>query len=342
MSKRKKKSRRKGKAADEGMFSGCFDNVKGCLYQILIIGVLFTLGYFMGDDDDAPSTSYSEQVNSIQPTTESNDSSTYALSVSSSSHSDDEFIDRTLSYNGDLPNPPSPPRLVNDFAHVMTDDAVRYLEKFLVSVNDTTSNQVCVVTLNTLRDYDIAMYSQELFDYWGIGQADKNNGVLILVKVKTGNSNGQAFITTGYGLEGALPDISCSHIVNDKMIPYFKAGDYSSGIIAGAKSVVEAIQGEYTAEYDEDLTFGEWLALIGFLIIFPFLTGYFAIKDDYEWDHLSLAATLGLSIFVGYWEILLGVLSFAGSGGGGSSSGGGGFSGFGGGSSGGGGGGGSW
>src|SRR5690348_4191991 len=81
----------------------------------------------------------------------------------------------------DVPPKPEPNRLVNDFAHVMTADQVSALENKLVGYDDSTSNQIAVVTLPTIGDADIEEYSVKLFKAWGIGNKKTNNGVLILV-----------------------------------------------------------------------------------------------------------------------------------------------------------------
>lgn len=153
-----------------------------------------------------------------------------------------------------IPDKPTPPRLVNDFASVISPDVARALEDSLASFAKHTSTQITVVTVASLDGTSPADYATQLGQKWGVGTKGNNNGVVILVKPKIGNEKGQAFISTGYGLEGALPDVLCSRIVRDKMIPYFQKNDYSNGIAAGAITVMKAAQGEYTAteESEED------------------------------------------------------------------------------------------
>src|SRR5579871_5268985 len=83
----------------------------------------------------------------------------------------------------DVPAKPDPPRLVNDLAHVMTPDQVSALEHKLTNYDDSTSNQIVVVTLPTIGDADPQEYSVRLFRAWGIGNKKTNNGVLILVAI---------------------------------------------------------------------------------------------------------------------------------------------------------------
>ena len=109
-------------------------------------------------------------------------------------------IDSVFSQN--IPERPSPPRLVNDFAGMLKPDEVRMLEQKLVAFDDSTSTQIAIVTVPTLNGYDKADYAQQLGEKWGIGQKGRNNGVLILVKPKTPDSRGEVQISTGYGVEG--------------------------------------------------------------------------------------------------------------------------------------------
>ena len=106
-----------------------------------------------------------------------------------------------------IPERPVPPRLVNDFAGILKAEEVRNLEQKLVSFNDSTSTQIAIVIVRSLGGSDKADYAQQLAEKWGIGRKGLNNGVLILIKPKTADSNGQVQIAPGYGLEGPIPDI---------------------------------------------------------------------------------------------------------------------------------------
>ena len=241
-----------------------------------------------------------------------------------------------------VPDAPNPPRLVNDFANLMSQSAAATLEDSLTLFARHTSTQVAVVTISDLEGREIAEYAQEIAEKWGIGQKGKDNGVIILVKPKTSDSQGRAFIGTGYGVEGALPDVTCSRIVREVMIPHFKENDYAGGIEAGAVAVMKAVQGEYEAEEgDYDAT---GIGIITVFIIVGIVFIIIALSDSgnnnngrhithspgNEWLAADLFAAARASRGSGGWSS------------GGGSFGGGGFGGFGGGSFGGGGGGGSW
>ena len=111
----------------------------------------------------------------------------------------------SLSFGQNIVQKQEPPRLVNDFAKVLSPIQAQILEDSLVAFSNNTSNQIVIVTLNSLEDYPIEDYATKLFREWGIGQATKNNGVLLLVSVQ----DKKIKIETGYGLEGAIPDITC-------------------------------------------------------------------------------------------------------------------------------------
>ena len=81
------------------------------------------------------------------------------------------------------------------------------LESKLLTYNDTTSTQIYVVTVNDLNGYAVSDYSFRLGEKWEIGQKSKDNGAVILIKPKVGNSRGEAFIAVGYGLEARINGI---------------------------------------------------------------------------------------------------------------------------------------
>lgn len=155
------------------------------------------------------------------------------------------FLLLTLSVSGRVPPKPKPARMVNDYASLLLPSQVRELEERLLHFSRESSNQIVVITLKEL-DNDIAAVATEIGEKWGVGGSKFNNGVVILIKPKWGIEDGQAFIATGYGLEGALPDALCRRIVEREMIPHFKKNDYKEGIDAALKVIMEIAQGEYS------------------------------------------------------------------------------------------------
>jgi len=232
--------------------------------------------------------------------------------------------------------------LITDFTNILSEDEKSSLENKLVAFNDSTSTQIAVVVMHSTGNYEIADYSVQLFNKWKIGQESKNNGVLILVAV----DDHKVWITTGYGIEGVLPDALCKRIIERDIVPAFRRGDYYSGIEEGTNSIMGLVKGEFTADqYMKTkkkkpvfFPFLMFLFIIFIVVLSQFgRTRRYARKNNLAfwaaWALLNAASNRSR----GSWG------NFSGGGGfGGGGFGGGGFGGFGGGSSGGGGAGGSW
>lgn len=132
-------------------------------------------------------------------------------------------------------------RLVTDQTHTLTAEQIARLEEKLVAFDDSTSNQIAVVIVKTVGDYDINEYALQLGRKWGVGNKGKNNGVVLLVAL----GDRKISIQTGYGLEGALPDIYTKRIIENDIKPHFKEADYYGGIEAGTDAIISLIKGEY-------------------------------------------------------------------------------------------------
>ena len=178
-----------------------------------------------------------------------------------------------LSMLAQVPKRPNPPRLVNDMANVMINDAV--LEDTLESFAHSTSNQICVVTLHDLQGYQPAEMAYKIGQEWGVGDKRFNNGVVILIKPKTPTSGGKVFIATGYGVEGALPDALCRRIIENKLIPAFRTGDYEAGVWDALAVMMPILKGEYDAEeymeQEDEMGAEDIIAIVFFLAIFLYI-----------------------------------------------------------------------
>lgn len=241
-----------------------------------------------------------------------------------------------------VPARPDPPRLVNDLAGIFTEAQRLELERRLVDFNDSTSNQITVVTIATLEGYPIADVAFKIGEQWGVGQKGFDNGVVILLKPKKGNESGDVFIATGYGLEGAIPDAICKRIVENEMLPEFRKDDYYTGIVKATDVLMSLASGEYSAkQYGKSKTPSPYIGIIFLIIFIIFVALVSRSRRNTQsiggplpfWLAMMLASS-GHSRSQGSWGDF--------SSGGGSFRGGGGFGGFGGGSFGGGGAGGSW
>lgn len=147
-----------------------------------------------------------------------------------------------------IPPRPNPPRLVNDYAGMLTPDQVAALERKLVTCNDSTSNQIAIVIVDDLKGYEAADFATALGQEWGVGgQAKFDNGVVILISTGGGQGNRAAHIAVGYGLEGAIPDITAGHIVDDYLVPNLSSGNYYRAFDQTTDALIQAAVGEYKA-----------------------------------------------------------------------------------------------
>jgi uncharacterized protein len=250
------------------------------------------------------------------------------------------LITGTLSAQ-DFPEKPIPPRLVNDFAGILKTQEIKALENKLVAFDDSTSTQIAIVTISDLRVYAVADYAQRLAEKWGIGQKGLDNGMLILIKPKTGESRGQVTISQGYGLEGAIPDITCGEIIDYEIIPAFRKGDYYGGLEKATTTLMQLASGEFSAaEYGKRRKSGAegFAPFIIFLVIFIIIM-FIRSNGGRNQRHIS---DRGLPLWLLLSMMNSGRGTHSGSWGGFTGRGGGGFGGFGGGSFGGGGASGSW
>ncbi len=146
------------------------------------------------------------------------------------------------------PERPNPPRLVNDFAGILSADNKRELEVYLEDYARATSNQITIVTISSLQGIDILDYSHQLFGKWGLGDKEKNNGLLILLAMDNGEGKKKASIQVGNGLQGAIPDITCNDIIEQQMIPQFKNGNYYQGLKDASGKIMKLAAGEYHSD----------------------------------------------------------------------------------------------
>ena len=167
-----------------------------------------------------------------------------------------------------IPTRPEPQRLVNDQASIFTPDQKEDLERMLVAFDDSTSNQIAVVTVLDLEGYSASEYATRIGLEWGVGSEKFDNGVVLLVKPRVGNSYGEVFIAVGYGLEGAIPDAYAKRIVDTELIPHLSEGDYYGGVVAACEVLMKLASGEISELREDDGEDVAWvIASIFFLII---------------------------------------------------------------------------
>jgi len=138
--------------------------------------------------------------------------------------------------------PPKPPAYFNDYANVVSKDAAHRFNEQLAQFERETSDQIVVAVFPKMQsDSSIEDYTQRVAQSWGVGQKDKRNGAVLFVFVE----DRKMFIQVGYGLEGALPDITAFDITEYHIKPHFRNGDYQGGLATGIDLICKAIRGEY-------------------------------------------------------------------------------------------------
>ena len=140
--------------------------------------------------------------------------------------------------------PPALTGRVVDQAGILSPAVKAELETALAAHENNTTNQVVVVTLESLNGANIEEYSLELGRRWGIGQKGKDNGALLVVAP----NDKQIRIEVGYGLEGILTDALSSNIINYYIIPEFKKGDIQNGIKIGTQKIIALLEGDESAK----------------------------------------------------------------------------------------------
>jgi uncharacterized protein len=213
--------------------------------------------------------------------------------------------------------PPKPATYFNDYAGVVSKEAANRFNEQLAQFERDTSNQVLVAVFPKMQsDSDVADYTQRVAQTWGVGQKDRRNGIVLFVFTL----DRKMFIQVGYGLEGALPDLTAFDITEYRIKPHFRNNDYEGGLGEGIDSIFKAIRGEYkgTGKTVRERHGSEGSSFAGNLILFLFFAIFLffisRLKPRHGYHYTSSGAGWA-------W-------SFGSGGGGGWSSGGGGGGGF--------------
>lgn len=247
-----------------------------------------------------------------------------------------------------IPERPNPPRLVNDLTdQTLSRSETDRLEGKLLNYEDTTSTQVAILIVQSLNGYEVVDFAQRTGQKWGVGQANKDNGIFIVVAI----DDRKAAIVTGYGMEGSITDAATYTIREDYMNPRFREGNFYKGLDDATDVIFKLASGEYTSDQvakgrssGGGRKFPFFTLFILFFFIIPALVGRrkgksFGSRGIPWWVWLMMGSG-GSHRDRDNWDNFRG--GGGGFGGGSGFGGGGGFGGFGGGSFGGGGSGGSW
>jgi uncharacterized protein len=173
-------------------------------------------------------------------------------------------------YAFDIPKKPNPERLVNDYSNTLSNEEISLLEQKVVAYDDSSSNQIAIVLINSLDGNDIESFSYQWATEWGIGNKGKNNGVLILCAMQ----DHKIRIEVGTGLEPRIVDGQAGTIIRKVIGPNFKKGEYFDGLNEAVDEIIYLTSGEFKADPKTKrdtfslILIGAFVLLIILIIIF--------------------------------------------------------------------------
>ena len=187
---------------------------------------------------------------------------------------------------------------VNDFAHILKPETVSNLESTLANFESTTGNEIAIVTIDTHgSDETIESYAVKLFEKWGIGKENEDNGLLLLIS----RDDREMRIEVGYGLEPVITDIESGRIIREILIPAFQAGNYDEGVIQAVEHLVLLAQGEAVPTANTPVNWPQWMVYAGF--IFIWLASILARSKSW-WTGGVVGGVVGVIVFSGIIYIL--------------------------------------
>jgi uncharacterized protein len=244
------------------------------------------------------------------------------------------FSQSAFAQSEGLPEKPNPPRLVNnlskEFPGFFSAEETALLETKLQELSNSSSNQIVVLVVDDLNDMEPWAYATELGQKWGVGQGKEDNGIVVLIKPTKSGIGRKTHIAVGYGLEGAIPDLTANRIAEEEINPSLKAGRNFEAVDKGITVLIALAKGEYNYKTYDKSSKKVPGGLIFKLIVIILVLILFSRKNRGGGMSIGRGGVFMAPMFGGFG---------GGSGGGGDS---GGFGGFGGGGFGGGGSGGSW
>lgn len=172
-----------------------------------------------------------------------------------------------------FPAQPNPPRLVNDFAGVLSANEAASLEQKLVAYDDSTSTQIAIVIIESLEGAEVGSYAAELGEKWGIGTKQNHNGVLLLMS----KNDRKVTIRTGYGVEEKLGAIITDRIIKNTLVPNFKQGNFYGGFNDATDEIMARLSGMYVNDKKrggrEEIPV--WVIILIIIIIFFVIPFFF-------------------------------------------------------------------
>ena len=177
---------------------------------------------------------------------------------------------------------------VNDYGSMLSPVASAALEAKLTAFEDSDSTQVVILTVPSLEGDDLEGYCIKVAEKWKIGQAKKDNGVILFAS----RGDKRMRIEVGRGLEGSLTDLISGRIINNIMRPKFKEGDFDGGLTAGIDAIVQVCRGEFKNDGKGE----EQDSPLSSYVVFLFIALYFAIVISSAFSKLISAGIGAVSV----------------------------------------------
>lgn len=199
--------------------------------------------------------------------------------------------------------PPANDGYVTDAIGLLTVAEEQALEGELSRYADETSNGIAVLIVNDIQGEAIADVAIDVLRQWGVGDAKKNNGIVILFKQSETLGDRELFIVTGYGLEGVIPDIVARGIIEREIVPRFQHGEYAEGFHDGIAALQKHIGGEYTADRYAQTEDGWEPFLLFFLFAFGDAVAAYMGRTKSWWFGGILGCVFGvvLTVLYAWW-----------------------------------------
>ncbi len=169
-----------------------------------------------------------------------------------------------------IPEIPKEQTSVYDYIDLLSASQKTTLEQKLLRYADSTSTQIVIAIISSTKGEDINYLGAKWGQKWGIGQANEDNGILILLA----KDDRKIAISTGYGVEEYLTDLMSKRIIESIIIPEFKSGNYYQGLQKGSEAVFQVLTGQFKEDRDfnrDAVGFERFLPFIIFLVIWIIL-----------------------------------------------------------------------
>jgi len=198
------------------------------------------------------------------------------------------FVGAFVSQANAYYNPGNPAGFVNDYAHVLTEEQRQALENKLSQFEKSSTNEISVVIIPNLQDDTIENFAVKLFEAWGIGKKEKDNGILLLIAMQDRKMR----IEVGYGLEDKVTDAQAGWIINNVMKPAFKENNYYAGMNGAVDNIIALTRGDVnvsTYSSTSQKTGGYWnleiflLAILGLAVFFGLMVFIRALASSRSW-----------------------------------------------------------